>query len=162
MNLFILDTDPRLAAQAQCDVHVNKMLVEAAQLLTNPFPPEMSPYIRTHFNQRCSRWTRETTANYSWVLRHAHALSVEYRRRFGKTHACVAVLHWCNLAKDYLLEQDLIASGPLTPFAQAIPERYQSKNAVKAYRTYYIHDKAPIARWAHGRQPPSWWPERTA
>lgn len=38
MNLFWLDTDPVLAAQAHQDIHVGKMLLEAVQLLCTAFP----------------------------------------------------------------------------------------------------------------------------
>ena len=34
MNIFILDEDPLLAAQAQCDKHVVKMVLESAQMLS--------------------------------------------------------------------------------------------------------------------------------
>ena len=34
MNLFILDQDPVVAAQLQCDKHVVKMIVESAQMLS--------------------------------------------------------------------------------------------------------------------------------
>ena len=33
MNLFVLDKDPVIAAQLQCDKHVVKMIVESAQML---------------------------------------------------------------------------------------------------------------------------------
>ena len=34
MNLFILDQDPVVAAQSQCDIHVNKMIIESGQMLS--------------------------------------------------------------------------------------------------------------------------------
>lgn len=34
MNLFILSTDPVIAAQMQCDKHVPKMIVESGQMLS--------------------------------------------------------------------------------------------------------------------------------
>ena len=34
MNIFILDEDPVVAAQLQCDKHVVKMIVECAQMLS--------------------------------------------------------------------------------------------------------------------------------
>lgn len=34
MNIFILDKDPVIAAQLQCDKHVVKMIVESAQMLS--------------------------------------------------------------------------------------------------------------------------------
>ena len=34
MNIFVLDTNPVIAAQQQCDKHVVKMIVESAQMLS--------------------------------------------------------------------------------------------------------------------------------
>lgn len=34
MNIFVLDTDPEIAAQLQCDKHVVKMITESAQMLS--------------------------------------------------------------------------------------------------------------------------------
>ena len=34
MNIFILDEDPRKAAQMVCDKHVNKMIIESAQMMS--------------------------------------------------------------------------------------------------------------------------------
>ena len=34
MNVFVLDDDPVVAAQLQCDKHVVKMIVESAQMLS--------------------------------------------------------------------------------------------------------------------------------
>ena len=44
----------------------------------------------------------------------------------------------------------------LTPFAQAMPEKYKDANAVVAYRNYYIGEKSKIAVWKHST-PPCWW-----
>lgn len=34
MNIFVLNEDPVIAAQEQCNTHVNKMLIESAQMLS--------------------------------------------------------------------------------------------------------------------------------
>ena len=34
MNIFILDSDPKLSAQLQCDKHIVKMVLESAQMLS--------------------------------------------------------------------------------------------------------------------------------
>lgn len=34
MNIFYLDSDPKLAAQQICNVHVNKMIIESCQMLS--------------------------------------------------------------------------------------------------------------------------------
>ena len=33
MNIFVLDRNPEIAAQQQCDKHVVKMILESAQML---------------------------------------------------------------------------------------------------------------------------------
>jgi len=43
----------------------------------------------------------------------------------------------------------------LTPFAQAMPEQYRNKNAVKAYRDYYINEKSSFLTWTK-RKTPMW------
>ena len=34
MNIFVLDNDPKIAAQMMCDKHVVKMIVESCQLMS--------------------------------------------------------------------------------------------------------------------------------
>ena len=41
----------------------------------------------------------------------------------------------------------------MTPFAQAMPDKYKHKNAVKAYRNYYNGEKLSIATWKKRKQP---------
>lgn len=50
MNIFVLDTDPRTAAQLHCDTHVVKMILETTQILCtvchmagNPVPDGYKP-----------------------------------------------------------------------------------------------------------------------
>ena len=84
MNLFILNVDPIVAAQDQCDKHVVKMIVESAQMLSTVHRMldgtetekrsvsgktmtkyyELSDdredilYKACHFNHPCTIWTR--------------------------------------------------------------------------------------------------------
>ena len=46
--------------------------------------------------------------------------------------------------------------GYVTTFAQAMPDQYKHKDAVKAYRAYYIGEKKRFAKWTN-RTPPKWW-----
>ena len=113
MNLFILNDDPILAAQQQCDKHVVKMIIESAQMLSTTHrmvdgkmerrpsksgsmlqyfyhgdkEKEMTLYKACHFNHPCTIWTRENTANYNWHYKHFIALCDEYTHRYGRTHA---------------------------------------------------------------------------
>lgn len=69
MNIFILDADPKIAAEMLCDKHVVKMLLETAQLLCGVFWFALKsgnltqlnisiPYKMTHYNHPCSIWAR--------------------------------------------------------------------------------------------------------
>jgi hypothetical protein len=154
MNIFVLDREPERAAEYHCDKHVVKMVLESAQLLATAHhvvkPSRRLPPIRaTHQNHPCALWVRGSLANYRWLARLALALSAEYTRRYGKVHRWEPYIHW--LAAH---EPPLPDAG-LTPFAQAMPESYRNKNAVKAYRDYYRGEKAYFAQWK--TRPPRWW-----
>lgn len=132
MNIFALDIDPVLAAQYHADKHVVKMIVETAQLLCNAHRPCDAPYKRTHYNHRCSRWSRKSTANYLWLCDLGLALCAEYTKRYRKRHKSQDVIEWCEERIP-----DSIPYGELTDFPQAMPEAFQDKDPVVAYRKYY-------------------------
>ena len=156
MNIFIIDTDPIIAAQQQCNKHVVKMVVESAQLLVTAFPAGTMGYKHTHFNHRCARWMRESQQNFRWLLAHAVALCEEYTKRYDRTHKTEGII-------DNMLDvkPDLPDIG-LTPFARAIKEPWKTMTMnmpiVEAYRHYYIGDKARFAKWAPRASAPLWWP----
>ena len=142
MNIFVLDADPAKAAQALCDQHLGKMLLESAQLLCNAhvgIPAHAAPYKPTHLKHPCSTWTAATYGNYMWLCHHARELGAEYEHRFGKKHASAVVAQWCMLHTPIGPSPMLIA--PRTPFIQAMPEHYCGPDAVAAYRRYYTAEK---------------------
>jgi len=63
MNIFILDTNPKLAATYHCDRHM-KMITESAQMLSTahhicgikPGVDISRIYKSTHVNHPCSKW----------------------------------------------------------------------------------------------------------
>lgn len=151
MNIFVLDTDPAVAATLLCDQHVGKMLLEACQLLCNCH--DAAPYKRTHFNHPCSVWVRQSTGNYRWLAKHALALAAEYEHRFSHRHGSNDVAVGCAL--HALLNQN---TEP-TPFAQAMPEQYRDIDPVRAYRRYYAAEKRVLrgkpVTWTR-RERPAW------
>jgi hypothetical protein len=150
MNIFILNQDPKLAARDQCNKHVIKMLLESAQLLVTAFPPNTTRYKHTHFNHPCGKWVRTSLSNYVWLLQHACELCNEYTRRYNKVHKTEHVI--------VSLEEPVLPDVGLTPFAQAMPEQYRNVDPVKAYRSYYVGEKARFAKWAPRAVAPQWWP----
>jgi len=165
MNIFVLDENPKTAAQYMCDKHVVKMIVESAQLLSMAYPlgrlaREDCPktkmgncrkYSMSQLHHPCSKWVVKSLSNWKWLLKHAKELCKEYTQRYGKRHFSERFINWCSE------NTPLLNNCELTPFAQAMPETYFMKDAVDAYRLYYIYDKSKFAKWERGREAPSWW-----
>lgn len=154
MNIFVLDGDPRRAAQYVCDTHCSKMLVESAQILCTVARALGSTneklYKSTHVHHPCVLWAKETSMNYIWLVEHAVELGFEFSRRYGHAHSSTNVIIECCTDKSFT-----VPTGRLTPHALAMPEQYRCADAVTAYRNYYFHEKRGFAKWNHG-QTPQW------
>ena len=152
MNIFVVDLDPVVAAQALCDKHVVKMTLETAQILAavSARYGVAGPYKPTHAKHPCTLWAGDSHANWQWTVVHGLTLADEYTRRYGKRHASHDVVKW------YLVHGGAPRSGRATPFAQAMPEQYRADDAVAAYRAYYRGEKSRIATWREPAAPPSW------
>lgn len=181
MNIFYLDSNPKVAAQYHVDSHAIKMILESAQLLCTAHrlldghqkkQPKISKsgkvrdvtrysldntmldstlYGTTHINHPCTIWCRENINNYMWLYELFVKLCEEYTYRYGRQHKT-----------DFLL-RDLLkvapASIPTTSFtqpAQAMPDEYKNENSILAYRQYYIGAKRHLAKWTK-REVPYWW-----
>ena len=151
MNIFAVDTDPKIAAQQLCDKHVVKMILESAQMLCSVFPNGDAPYRRAFYNHPCTKWARESAENYEWLLDHAYAMCQEYTRRYGKVHKSLDAISWCGSNYHKLN----IPRKGLTKIPQAMPEQYKNSCGVTAYRSYYNGEKAYFAKWSK-RETPSW------
>lgn len=159
MNIFVVDEDPIVSATQLCDKHVVKMIVEGCQMLSTIhriggshfiYAP-VNLYKASFHNHPCTIWARESSENYMWLADHTRALSFEYTHRYGKIHAAHDMTEW--FVKMYPAN---IVHSKLTPFAQAMPDKYKNSDPVQAYRNYYIHDKSRFAKWKF-TQPPEWY-----
>lgn len=152
MNIFATDLDPEISAQNLCDKHVVKMILESAQILSTAHTSNGPPlYRNTHERHPCVLWVRESIQNYRWLCEHALSLCKEYTFRYGRTHKSEKVIVWCIDNLPCLPDKRKIS-----PFFQAIPEKYRGSSPVEAYRKYYIGDKSRFAKWNKGRNPPIW------
>lgn len=143
MNIFVLDETPEICATYHCDSHVIKMILESVQMLSTTVRSTgvIAGYRPTHKNHPCSKWARESIQNYQWLKQLTHCLNKEYIYRYDKV---------CN-HKSYdmmltLPDPELPDIG-LTPFAQAMPEKYRGINPVQAYREYYVNDKSHLFKY---------------
>lgn len=169
MNLFPLDNDPFVAAEYNCDIHCNKILLEAAQMLANCFsleclnsaPKTKSGEFRKHsyLKHPVSQWVMKTKSNMLWTISHAIQLELERLLAYFNPHFSYKFIIW---ALDNI-NKSLVPDGDLTPFAVAINKDkncrrvpgFDNLSAVDQYRLYYIHDK-PFATWTGQRKVPEW------
>ena len=146
MNIFALDLDPIMAARLHLDKHVVKMPLESAQMLSTLNAPN-APYKPTHRNHPCTLWAGATSGNYDWLVRLGLSLCDEYTHRYGKEHKCRAVIEMLRLPPPSVQE------GPLTSFAQAMPDECKQDDGVLAYKGYYRTHKAHIGTWKKRERP---------
>ena len=151
MNIFVLDHSPEKAARYHCDQHVVKMILESAQMLCTAAIAHgiQAPYRPTHVKHPCTLWIGQSSANWDWLVALAAALNQEYKRRFGHTtdHKSWTVITQLEKPRSF-------PQHHLTPFAQAMPEKYRNPaDTVAAYRAFYIGEKASFATWKYSEQP---------
>lgn len=161
MNIFVLDKNPIVAAQLQCDKHVVKMIVESAQMLSTAHrmldgqeykAPSKSGkrmvkkwklknhddviYSAVHMGHPCTVWTMESNANYEWHYKHFIALCDEYTFRYGKTHGTDIKLR--EILKK--VPSHIPWTNLYTPFKLAMqhePQCMHKNDPVRSYQEYY-------------------------
>ena len=156
MNIFVVNRNPKIAAQNLCDKHIVKMPLESAQILCNVahrYGYSNIPYRPVSTKHPCVLWAGETEGNWEWLVIHGLELCREYTKRYGKRHKSQDVIEWA------LSTPASPPAGELQPFVMAMPEQYKGENAVKAYRRYYLGEKVSFATWKAPAKPPQWWIE---
>lgn len=183
MNIFALDTDPKLAAQYHNNSHCIKLILESCQLLSTAhrildgkeiqgksksgrnkkqwiledFEMNAKLYSSTHQNHPSAIWCRKTIPNYKWLHSLTVELAKEYTYRYGKIHKC---------EKDGLIDllktpPKNIPIGEFIPVTPAMPEECVIKgDSIASYRQYYIKCKQHLADWSgkvNGRPVPEWY-----
>ena len=156
MNIFVLDEDPKVAAQMMCDKHVVKMILESDQILSTVCWKQNipAPYQPTHVNHPSVVWAGKSRQNYRWLLDHLFELLNEYNRRYDKIHK-VEYDGIFNILCSRIISLKF-AEKELTSFPQCMPDTYRSDNPVIAYRNYYKAEKSYFAKWKMGNTP-YWW-----
>jgi len=161
MNIFVLDNDPIVSAQLQCDKHVVKMIVESAQMLSTAHRmldgvEEIRPsksgktrqkywrhkdsgmedrlYAAVHVGHPCTIWTMKSAQNYQWHYQHFVALCDEYTYRYDKIHLTDKILREALEVLPWNIP--LTAQTPFAVAMQAFPECIQ-EDPVMSYRSFY-------------------------
>ena len=157
MNIFFLHRDPQWAANALCDKHVPKMLLESAQMLSTAVQKYTDRieelYKPAYPNHPMTKWVGFSSSNFIWALENAVFISQEYIKRFGKVHKSSRII---NNIYDHQYIDD-IPKGDFKEPPQCMPDEYKDKDYVVAYRKYYMGAKAYFAKWERGVSAPEWW-----
>ena len=189
MNIFVLDNDPRRAAEYHCDKHVVKMILESGQMLcaahwlgwqrmlkapTGLKQRELQAWLRervpadlqpawkmTHVGHPCTQWTQRVWGNYMWHSRLGLALCDVYTERYGKEHKSHAVHRWLNRHIPPTFETAVDNPVGMTPFAVCMPDECKIQDdPVGSYRNYYNQKKVRFARWRYSEKP-TWFIQAT-
>jgi hypothetical protein len=124
------------------------MCLEGCQILATVMHRYGVPctYKPTHQNHPCTLWAGKSKQNFYWLWKHTMAIFEEYTRRYGKIHKSQQFMN------EYICPDNIPDIG-LTPFVQAMPDKYKHEDAVIAYRNYYIGEKYSFAKWKDGNVP---------
>ena len=167
MNLFILSLIQKEIAESMMDKHVNKILLEAVQMLCSArriLEPDDDVineriYKLAHKNHPVTIWCRKSKANFVWALDLAEELHNEWRFRYGHPKTKIhKSYHVAMFLRENLPRDDAFEEVGLTPFALAMPDKYKSDDPVLSYRNYYMsEEKQKIASWCKKRGKPAWY-----
>lgn len=159
MNIFVLDKNPKLAAQMHLNKHVIKMILESAQMICTTHHLHYNhdvedydiPYAKTHTNHPCTKWVRSSLSNYKWLVELAKELNTEYRYRYE--HDDVNHKSWDKIKN---LPLPALDDFGLTRWARAMPDECKIGNdVVSSYRNYYNTKKSDMLLYKK-RQAPTW------
>ena len=176
MNIFYIDTNPKLCAEWAVDSHCVKMILESAQLLSTahrlldgdmyidassgrkikrwrlPDNRDTELYSATHINHPSAVWARESNNNYNWLWCYLYEHCIEYTHRYGKIHKVEqsGLMHIL-----YQPPHNIPIAAKTQPPAAMDPKYIISEDAVTNYRNYYKYGKAHLHKWKN-REAPEW------
>jgi hypothetical protein len=157
MNIFFLASDPKESVSYYVNTHVNKILIEIAQMLSTAhyyYNPKYNSYFYykpVMKNHPMNKWVRQNTANYNYAYKLYIALCEEYKYRFGRTHLSENYKDALKYAPISIPSSNKITQPPL-----CIKEDCILDNTIESYRMYYIQHKKHLAKWKN-RDKPYWY-----
>lgn len=147
MNIFMTHPSPITSAKEHCLVHVRKMIIEYAQMLSTThhyYETVWSRadflYKKAHFNHPSTKWVRESSANYEWLLECWIALLYQYEKKYGKEHKSKRLAQYLTL-NPMSNKRSLTSYREFTPLPCAMPEENKIySNSILNYQ-YYLNNK---------------------
>lgn len=150
MNIFILSYDHQENAKFYNDRHVVKIIVEAAQLLSNAFRLNNVDrgYKMTHIHHPLTKWVCESKSNFLFVKDIVLALNDEWKFRYNhiRDHKSAAMVK--TFPAPYFL-----SNTSITPYCKCVAPELKGLDTINAYRAYYYFHKSHLAKWTKRRKP---------
>lgn len=155
-----MDADPAKCAKYHFDKHLNKMILESAQMMSTAvweLDYDMASYYYdcglcykpTHKNHPSNIWVRQSTSHFLWMRELVIFLDDERNFRFGSDVHKSRIIA-CNL--PIILHKQTFTQPP-----QCMPEYLHSGDSIVSYRNYYkSNEKNYMAKWTN-RGCPEWW-----
>lgn len=179
MNIFVLDENPMIAANYHCDKHVNKMILETAQMLCSNYYTLNSIHSKKEieFNEDrldiiFDRFPRKNTDNTTqpygigfynhpctkWLGKSSK--NFEWGLQLGLSLTVeyterYSKIHSVKKIFDWIESTYInlqFESNTFTEFALAMPDIYKVNSVVESYRNYYCYEKS-FAKWKLGNIP---------
>jgi hypothetical protein len=154
MNVFYINEDPIIAARELADDHIRKMQIESAQMCCTAHweTGAEAPYKRAHVNHPSTKWVRESIEHYRWLVKHGLEICDEFEKRYGKHHKTKDVLLWLQQ------NEPSIPNNGFTEPPLCMPDEFKKKDAIEAYKNFYINDKVAIKKldWKKLNNKPEW------
>lgn len=94
-------------------------------------------YKVSHPNHPSTKWVRANNSTYKWTYQLFYGMCLEYSHRFGKRHLTENKL----LGILKLLPKNIAIGEFFDPPLAISPRQYHDKNAIVAYRKYYLGEK---------------------
>ena len=147
MNIFVVDSHPINAARLLPDKHVNKMILETAQMLSVVFSPHYWDIGKVNkingepFNTKkgafknhpCTRWAAESAANCAWLIQHGCGLCDEFNLRYGKQHGLTKSLFEAKKLFHRETGEVITCFKDVQGFARAMPEELKYDTSIDGW-----------------------------
>ena len=179
MNIFYLNSDPKVCAEMHNDSHCSKMIIEYAQLMStahrvldgteyygktangrkikrwlHPDPVmQATLYKASHVKHPSGIWTRKSVQNYKWLYDMWTELNNEfmYRYNHNQPHESYRKLNEVLVNPP----KHMYELGFCEPYP-AMPDDVKFPSSIKSYHQYYINYKQHLAKWTK-RGAPYWY-----
>ena len=150
MNIFVLSTNPIKAAQAHCDQHLHKMILESAQMLStaaHKFFPQIKQHIYApaYVNHPCTQWVCDSYANMEWLSHLANELD-EIRQSNGcNSHSSMSVIK--AICDQFLLFDPRNLITPPASFAEAMFPHIKCRTDLTTVQKYQLYYQKKHIQW---------------